>query len=123
MALFGLFKKKGRGATDTIDLTRMQSVKDKLAADSSSSSSTPSTFDSTDASSMPAMDLPMGTFDQNISSTQTSTVSISPDKASRLDALLGKLDTLYMRIDLLEHKVDRLERKTGIKTDDQTQTY
>ena len=115
MALFGLFKnKKGVDPTDTIDLTRMQSVKDKLKADSGSAMNTGTT------SGMSGMDLPMGTFDQSISSAQA---TIQEDKVTKLDNLLSKLDTLYMRIDLLEHKVDRLERKTGIKADDQTQTY
>jgi len=112
MALFGLFKKKGRGATDTIDLTRMQSVRNKIAADSSASSTT-----STDtSSSMGSMDLPMsmGTFDNQASTSSAPSYSAAPNE----ERTSGKISMLMMRVDLLEHKIDRLERKTGIKSEE-----
>ena len=113
MALFGLFKKKGRDATDTIDLTRMQSVRNKIAADAAASAST-------DTSSMGSMDLPMsmGTLDSSTTSTASSAPSFSA--APTEDRTSSKISMLMMRLDLLEHKVDRLERKTGIKSEDAT---
>lgn len=116
MALFDFFKKKGRSATDTIDLTRMQSVKDKLKAESTASATTtaaPVTTDTTGA--MASMDLPgtMGTFDS--SSYGSATYSQTSD--DKIANMQSKFTALMQRVDLLEHKVDRLERKTGIKSE------
>jgi hypothetical protein len=111
MSFLGLFKKKGRSATDTIDLTRMQSVKDKLAGDAASQTAA-------SAMATPAMDLPMGTFDSSVSSEPSSYPSYSqPQNYSNEDRLISKISALTQRIDLIEHKVDRLERKTGIKSE------
>jgi hypothetical protein len=111
MSLFGFFKKKGGSATDTIDLTRMKSVKDKLKA---AESTTPSTTTST--STMAAMDLPMGTFDQ-MPATSASPYSYSQTADDKIATMQSKFTALMQRVDLLEHKVDRLERKTGIKSE------
>jgi len=117
MALFGLFKKKGSSATDTIDLTRMRGVRDKLAASATSAATpaAPATGDSGSAG-MASMDLPMGTFDSNVSQASTP-YSYSQTSDDKLISLQGKFNALYQRVDLLEHKVDRLERKTGIKSE------
>jgi hypothetical protein len=119
MALFGLFKKRGRSATDTIDLTRMQSVKDKLKADAAASAATPITGTETPAQ-MPSMDLPMGTFDQNVGNvpaTSYQSYSYSQTNDDKIANMQGKFTVLTQRVDLLEHKIDRLERKTGIKSE------
>jgi hypothetical protein len=110
MSLFGFFKKKGGSATDTIDLTRMKSVKDKLKA---AESTTPST--TTGTSTMAAMDLPMGTFDQT--ATSASPYSYNQTADDKIATMQSKFTALMQRVDLLEHKVDRLERKTGIKSE------
>lgn len=110
MAIFGFFKKKGRSATDTIDLTRMQSVRDKLKTEASAATTTPTTDM---GGTMGAMDLPMGTFDQNTSAYP----SYSQTSDDKIMAMQGKFTAMMQRVDLLEHKVDRLERKTGIKSE------
>jgi hypothetical protein len=108
MALFGLFKKKGRDATDTIDLTRMQSVRDKIKASEAAAAST-----SASTGTAAVMDLPMGTFDSTQSTPSTTEPSYSqPSNEERMNS---KITALMQRVDLLEHKIDRLERKTGIK--------
>jgi hypothetical protein len=117
MALFCLFKKKGRSATDTIDLTRMQSVKDRLAA-------TPTTTTATTSTDFGAanMDLPMGTmgtFDQTPPASSTPSYSYTQTADEKLSVMQTKFTALYQRVDLLEHKVDRLERKTGIKSENE----
>jgi hypothetical protein len=113
MAIFGFFKKKGRSATDTIDLTRMQSVKDRLKT--ATTAATPATTDTGAMGTMGAMDLPMGTFDQNVSSSTYPSYSQTSD--DKIVAMQGKFTAMMQRVDLLEHKVDRLERKTGIKSE------